>query len=341
MPIHTGIRSALGFLARSGRNQGASVRRAEQTLTLPDGERMPCDVYTPKGPATRGPVLFVHGMTWRGHRDPRMMAASEALAVTGRRVFTPRFPDILDMRIRLETVTRIADAARQLAEVEGRRVGLASVSFSAGMAISAAADPRARDHVASVLSIGAFTDATRAVRFLLTSPDADPYGRLVVLRDRLPQVREVSPGLRAALFGALQDQGFDPGEPRLPALREALSEADRRLLDLCLGPPERMSALNAELIAALGPEFEAFTITPAVAEALRARICLLHGAGDRVIPPSESVQLHALLRAAGRESWLALTSLIGHGHATPDLRAIASVPPLVEATRAFFAALDR
>ncbi|MCB9741354.1 MAG: hypothetical protein H6740_01895 [Alphaproteobacteria bacterium] len=341
MALRWGVRPALGFLTGSNSGRPGATRREPREVPMPDGEVLPGDRYTPLGPCARGAVLFVHGMTWRGERDPRIVSACEALAATGRAVWAPRFPDILDMRIRQATVQRIAAACAHIAAEEGQPIGVASVSFSAGMALIAAGQPEARDQVASVLAIGGFTEADRAIRFLLTSPDADPYGRLVVLRDRLPLVREVSPALRAALLAAIQDEGFDPGEPRLPAARAALSDSDRALLDLLLGPHAPRAGLVDEMITAMGPEMRDFTVTPELARAIRARVCLAHGRSDRVIPPEESIALHALLRAEGKDSRLVVTPLIGHGTVGFDPAAILSVPRLFDTMRAFFSALDR
>ena len=42
-------------------------------------------------------------------------------------------------------------------------------------------------------------------------------------------------------------------------------------------------------------------------------VSLIHGHGDRVIPSTESVQLHEALRSLGKNSQLTLTRLLDHG----------------------------
>ena len=67
-------------------------------------------------------------------------------------------------------------------------------------------------------------------------------------------------------------------------------------------------------------------------DSLRAAVALVHGADDRVIPPSESVMLHRRLRECKKKSRLSLTPAISHG----DTALTASmIPGLFDLTGTF------
>ena len=67
-------------------------------------------------------------------------------------------------------------------------------------------------------------------------------------------------------------------------------------------------------------------------DSLRAAVALVHGADDRVIPPSESVILHRRLRECNKKSRLSLTPAISHGDTTLTARMI---PALLDLTGTF------
>jgi dipeptidyl aminopeptidase/acylaminoacyl peptidase len=46
---------------------------------------------------------------------------------------------------------------------------------------------------------------------------------------------------------------------------------------------------------------------------MKAPLTLIHGSGDNVIPPSESLNLHYRMRELGKKSRLVVTPLISHG----------------------------
>jgi pimeloyl-ACP methyl ester carboxylesterase len=175
------------------------------------------------------------------------------------------------------------------------------MSFAGGLALLAAANPRFAPDVAFVVAVGAHDDLARVLRFYATAaiprPDgaivhlqAHPYGPLVLVYDHL--------------------EDFFPPEDVL-AVRGALrlwlwEEKDLARARLAALPPDSRAKLGALFdgkIASIAPallaEIDAHADATRAASphdhlgALHAPVFLLHGAGDSVIPATETLWLAA------------------------------------------------
>jgi pimeloyl-ACP methyl ester carboxylesterase len=173
------------------------------------------------------------------------------------------------------------------------------MSFAGGLGLLAASDPRFARDVAFVVAVGAHDDLARVARFFakgeIARPDgtvlhlaAHPYGAMVLVYDHI--------------------RDFLPAED-LEATKDALrlwlwedgSAARERLATL---PPDtrgRLGALFDGDIASIAPQILAeIDANEGAFEAasphghlsgLQAPVFLLHGAGDRVIPSTETLWL--------------------------------------------------
>ncbi|HXG02574.1 MAG TPA: hypothetical protein VNO23_04055, partial [Candidatus Binatia bacterium] len=186
-----------------------------------------------------------------------------------------------------------------------------AVSIGAGPAVLAAADDRVRDRVAAVVTLGGYASAHELVRFFLTGDYAFGPHRGHVRHD--PAVVEAFLGANADLLG-----GHDPR--RLAREEEA---ARRFLADL---PAETRALLNR-----LSP----LSVVPAV----RARLVLVHGRQDRVVPFTESLRLAAARPAGSRVVLLGSVDHVEAGgvaalaRSAQDLLALWSVMYAVRAMR--------
>jgi fermentation-respiration switch protein FrsA (DUF1100 family) len=152
----------------------------------------------------------------------------------------------------------------------------------AGPALLAAADPRVRERVSAVLSLGGYASAVEVLRFWLTGAYAYEGVRGRVEHD---------PELVRMFLRANADR-LDP------ASRAALEAADReaagRLLDA--PPPDLRRYLDA--------------LSPIrVASGIGARLILVHGRADRAVPYTESLRLAA---ARPDRTTLVLVGLVEH-----------------------------
>ncbi len=288
-------------------------------------------LYEPAGGASSALVVFP-GVHAGGVDEPRLATFSRHLASTGANVLSVPLPDLRAFRITPASTDLIEDATRwlagQAALAPTGRVGLVGVSFAGGLALVAAGRPSLADKVQLVVSLGGHANLPRVLRYLCTGQLADgtsrpphEYGTVVLLLaaiDRLVPPEQVAPlqrTVRAYLNASSEDQ-TDPA-----GMRTAL---DRVRADTAALPePARtyMQWVNDGETAALGEHLLPFVdvlgsdpaLSPERSPATMAPVFLLHGAGDNIIPSSETPAAAAYLRAHGNADvrWL-LTPYVTH-----------------------------
>jgi pimeloyl-ACP methyl ester carboxylesterase len=299
-PVQSHVRAA-ALLERFGQASAmASPEVAEELFPIARANEsaLRARLYLPHGRA-RGAIVLVPGVHRLGMDEPRLVRFARAVSASGVVVLTPEIRALVDYRIEGASADEIGEAARALHERVGTPVGVMGMSFAGGLALLAASDPRFAPDVAFVVAVGAHDDLARVARFFATGaiarPDgsilhltAHPYGPLVLVYDHV--------------------QDFVPGAD-LDATKEALrlwlwDDKDAARSRLAALPPDARAKLGALFdgdIASIAPqllaEVDANEGTLRAASphghlaGLRAPVYLLHGAGDSVIPASETLWL--------------------------------------------------
>jgi pimeloyl-ACP methyl ester carboxylesterase len=262
-------------------------------LPLPGAQ---ADLYLHAGLEAGRAMVLVHGFAPEGKEDPRVQSVASLLARVGFDVAVPTIPGLTAGRLGPEDVEPVIGALaarREKAVVVGASVG-------AGPALLAAADPRGRDRAGVVLSLGGYSSAAEVLRFWLTGTYAydGVHGRV-----------DHDPALVRMFVRANAD--------RLDTASRAVLEAGDR-------------DAAARFLDAPPPDFKRYldTLSPLrVASAIGARLMLVHGRGDPVVPYTESLRLAA---ARPERTTLVLVGLVGHveaadgsgGQAVRDLFAL-------------------
>ena len=278
----------------------------EQTQVLPSG--MKTRWYVPAELRADHAMLVVHGVHRLGIDEPRLVAFSRALASQGIEVMTPQLPGIADFRITPESITTIGDAAKELRARTGKKVGLFGLSFSGGLALMAAADARFKDDVAFVVAVGAHHDLSRVARFFATNetfkPDgtkfhiqAHEYGALVLAyahpEDFFPhdEAEVARACLRAVLYETTCQESSLPAATRVE-MKYVFAHDAAHFADRILTAANKHQA-----------EYAAVSPRGKLA-GLQAKVLLLHGSGDDVIPASETEWLAKEVPAQSLEAAL-------------------------------------
>jgi len=267
---------------------------AEHTDTLA-GERV--RFYRALGSNEDTPYLVLcAGAVQEGIDEPRFVALARALARRGLVVATPELQSLRAFRIDSQDPVRIARVVRALPT--DRPVGLAGISIGGSYCLVAATLPEIRDRIPCVFSFGGYADLEVLLYRWLTAPapDApgllDPHaeGREAVLRgnrDRIP-----------------------------PALLEATMASNASLSGE--QATRLLSGLREDLVA-LSP-----TQAPGVPS---ARIFLLHGAEDLIVPTNDARRLNEYFTRHQVRVRLLITDLFSHVDAG-DPSLIESLPLL-------------
>ncbi|OAN49904.1 hypothetical protein [Magnetospirillum moscoviense] len=295
-----------------------TARPARQSVTIGDTH---ADLYLPAEKARAGLVL-VPGADRSGKDHPRLVALAETLA---RLRFLVVVPDIANLR-RLELAGAdrrpIANAAGWLASDRHlARVGVVAVSYGVLPAVHAALDETA---VTFLLGIGGAYDLKATATFFTTGayregPGQDwmhavpnAYGKWVFVRSNLGRLDDSAD--RAAMDGIAQRRLNDPaaGIGDLVALLKPQGRAVMALLDNT--DPARVPALLDKLPPRIKAEIAQLDLAPRDLSPLTARLILVHGQDDRIIPWTESA---ALARMAPRAQLFVPTNL-AHAELRPS-----------------------
>ncbi len=219
------------------------------------------DRYAPASLRPGIPLVLVHGLSAAGKDDPRLREAARLLARAGFDVAVPTVAGLTVARLRPE------DTAAVVATIDAHRrpTVVMGVSVGAGPALLAAADPRVRDRVRTVVSLGGYASAVELVRYYLTG--------------------------RYALGDERGTVALDPEAVRLfiAANADLLDESARRLL---AADPARFDEQVRALSPALRQVLDALS-PERVVRSIPARLVLVHGRGDPAVPYTETRRLAA------------------------------------------------
>jgi pimeloyl-ACP methyl ester carboxylesterase len=282
--------------------QGLETRFADHPFKEEDGYALTPHgplrfrTYTPDVQNPSG-IVLLHGVHYLGIDDPRLWNLARALAGAGVLVMTPELQDLADYRVTARTIDVIGDSAVALSTRMGRKVGVLGLSFAGGLALMAADRKEYGDRIGFVVAIGAHDDMSRVARFfaanIITSPNgvetrlqAHEYGALVLAYSHLEDfftAKDV-PIAREALRQRLWEQ------PQAMRTAEALSPEGKYELDLLLHHRDQLRDPLLREITLHKDEMEA--VSPhGHLDQLHTPVFLLHGAGDTVIPASETLWL--------------------------------------------------
>lgn len=288
-----------------------------------DGRGYGADLYHPAGKVRAG-IVLVPGVQPEGKDEPRLVAMATTLARAGFAVLVPELPGMRRLRVHASDVQGIADACRWLVAhpgmVPGGRLGIGAVSYAVGPALLAAMQPDIGRRVRFVLGIGGYYDLAALLTYVTTG-DFRVDG----------QWRHMQPNRYGMWVFALSNMSLldDAGDRRLFAgmARRKLAEADANVDDLAAGLGPEGRALYAlltnsdrrrvpALIKALPPAIRRLIADLTVAGRpmgrLHARLILVHGRTDTIIPFTQS---EALARAvAPGQARLYLLDGFGHGN---------------------------
>jgi pimeloyl-ACP methyl ester carboxylesterase len=264
------------------------------------GASIPARIYLPLGVNAAPGIMVVHGMHYTGIDGPRLVAFARSLAATGFVVMTPQVPGIADYRVEAESADLIGVAAESFTQqLQVPRVGVLALSFSGGLALLAASDPRYSQSIAWIATVGGHYNLASVLRFFATGeavlPDgsvehlpAHEYGPLIVVYDEVQDFfapQDITTA-HEALKILLTDDSKASAE-----LAKNLSPSGQQTMKLIYRKQREhfAPALLAEVdkrsaqLAAASPAGRL--------NSLHMPVLLLHGSDDTVIPPTEMLWL--------------------------------------------------
>lgn len=288
-----------------------------------NGEPLDGDLYLPGRGRPRAGVVLVPGVVPLGHRDPRLVAFAQTLARAGFAVLAPSLPAYRLRQVQPGDVVRISAAFRHLVDhpdwAPQGRAGMVAFSYAVGFAVLAALDPAIREQVRFVVGIGGYYDLNEVLTYATTGHyrvdgrwrqrAADPYGQWVFLESARPHLGDARDRW---LLGEMARRKLENLDADLGPLARELGPEGRSIYRLLTNPdPAAVPARLADLPVAVRGVLDALTLHDKDLTALRARLILLTGEDDPLIPYTQSL---ALARAvpAGQAQVLIIHRVLGH-----------------------------
>lgn len=253
-------------------------------------------LYVPRDVENPPAMVVVHGLHQLGMDEPRLVNFAKSLAETGIEVLTPQVDAIADYRVEPQTIDLIGSSAQFLASRAREKVGVLGLSFAGGLSLIAAADPKYSSDVSFAVAVGAQDDVLRVEHYLVEGQTRWPDGRLLTTPPN-------EYGWLIVIYSHPEDF-FAPADVKRAReslrllLHEDVKGAKARATGLSVEGQRLMKAIfdhhgelfRDTLMADLDKHAaEADAVSPHDhIQALNAKVLLVHGEGDDVIPPSET-----------------------------------------------------
>ncbi|UWZ77909.1 alpha/beta hydrolase [Geoalkalibacter halelectricus] len=286
------------------------------------------DLYLPGEPVRAG-VLLVPGVAEEGKDDPRLVAFAYSLARSRFAVLVPELESMHRLEVRGENVDEVAAAFAWFRNrtdlVPSGRLGMMAFSYAVGPTVLAAKDAAVAEDVRFVAGVGGYYDIHAVMTFFTTGwfqdgerwrrGDPNRYGKWIFVEGNLDRLEHESD---RELFQEMADRRKDDLDAPIADLAEGLSEEGLALYRFITNEDRERAP---ELIAAL-PEFlrrdiDALNLADKDLGSLRARLILIHGLDDPIIPYTESRALKKAL-PAGQVDLFLVRGLM-HVDVTPGL----------------------
>ncbi len=294
--------SALKLVTATPKRVQISYRRSDR--------RHVGDLYGARSGRRRPALVLVPGAAPKGKDDPRLRAFAGSLARIGFVVLVPEIPGLRRLRVQASDARDIADAVAHLvaraSAGAGGKVGVVAISYSVGPAVLAALRPGSRDAIAFVLGIGGYYDLTSVVTYITTGHFRERPGtpwrrrrpnRYAKWVFMLSNAHHIGNPYDYALVRNIAQRKWADPRADVAALVARLGPEGRRILALVENrDPDKVAALLRGLPAAARREMQALDLKGRDFSGLGARLILVHGRDDAIIPYTES---RRLARAAG------------------------------------------
>ena len=274
-----------------------------------NGQQIAADLYRPAA-AIRAAIVLVPGAAEEGKDDPRLVAFARTLARTGFLVLVPQIEQIQKFCLRPDNSQDIVQAflvlQRHLPTQAPVAIGLGAFSYAAGPAILAALNEAIRNEVDFVLAIGGYYDIRQVMAFISTglyqrhnkmvALAPHPFTRLLFILSHKDLLPEQDNGLIQSYIEQYQHR---PEELDLDKVREALGAEGRSLLDLLQNTDlSRVEEFYNRLPHRVRENLDGLDMAQRDLSRLHARLLLIHGRDDNLIPYTQSLQLAKHVPAA-------------------------------------------
>jgi hypothetical protein len=275
-----------------------------------EGRLYAADIYWPGGnDVAEAVTVLVPGVVRLGKDDPRLVAFAQTLARARFLVFVPDLVNLRQLNVSSADAVALARAVRYIASRAGvgrkASVGMIAFSYAAGPAFLAAMAEDTRQSIRFVYAVGSYFSIETVVTYLTTghfrrnadspwsksTPSA--YATWVFIHSCAAWLDD--PDDRRILTTIADAKLADP-DAEISGLLAQLGAEGRNVHGLLTNSdPENVPGLIAGLPGPVLSELRALDLSTRDLSDLKARLILIHGRDDLLIPYTESIALAAAL----------------------------------------------
>ena len=260
------------------------------------------DLYRPSEAPFAG-IILVPGVTQHGKNDSRLVAFANTLTRFRFIVLVPDIPNLRNLKVRAEDSQAIKDAFIYLVSLPDlptqAQVGIGAFSYAIGPAVLAALDPTVRVKLDFVLSVGGYYGVEQAITFFTTGYfryknewhflEPNEYGKWVFV---MGNIERLSDPIDKANFRIMAQRKMNDPNVTIDDLAMNLTPEAASILTLLQNQnPELVPNLIISLPTAIRTDLDAINLSNKNLNQLKARLILLHGIDDNIIPYTESIAL--------------------------------------------------
>ncbi|BCR04206.1 alpha/beta hydrolase [Desulfuromonas versatilis] len=293
-----------------------------------EGRSYQGDLYQPV-PGSLAAILLVPGAAETGKDDPRLVAFARSLARARFTVLVPDLQSLRELKVNPGNVGELTDAFSALISrpdyAPGGRAGMLAFSYAAGPALLAAMEPSIRERVHFVFAVGGYHDLPGVLGFFTTGYfrengrlrhlEPNEYGKWVFVLSNLHRLSE--PADRRSFEAMVERKQVDLAADLSDLAADLSPEGERLYAFITNRDPARVAELIGGLPSSIQEDIEALDLAGKDLSELRARLILVHGYDDPIIPYTESI---ALASAVGKEqASLFLAEGLAHVDLQPGL----------------------
>ncbi len=286
------------------------------------------DLYIPQESALAS-IVLIPGVAAQGKEDLRLVAFATTLARSRFMVLVPEISNLRELKIRAEDSRTIIDAFTYLISrpdipVQGQ-AGIGAFSYAVGPAVLAALDPDVREKIDFILSVGGYYDVEQVITFFTTGYfkndngwqyiKPNEYGKWVFV---LSNIERLSKQTDKEIFYAIAQRKMDNPNASIEDLTNNLSvEANAVLALLKNQNYSETLTLITGIPNAIRADLNALNLSNKNLSQLNAKLILLHGIDDDIIPYTESILLSRAV--AEGQSELFIVDGLAHVNVHPNL----------------------
>jgi pimeloyl-ACP methyl ester carboxylesterase len=287
----------------SSRLKSVTYPPKRTSVTFPAaGRTIGGDLYLPDQKPLAG-ILLLPGAAEAGKDDPRLQAFANSLCRARFAVLVPDLEGFRSLQVSSSDIGQTADAFAWLVArpdlAPGGRAGIFSFSYASGPAILSALEPRVAGRVKFIMAVGGYHNVEHVLTFFTTGyyredgrwryMEPNSYGKWVFV---LSNLGRLSDPVDRELFQQAAKRKLADLKAPLHDLTVRLTPEGRRLYDFIENrDPARALALMDQLPEAIRRDVRALNLAERDLSRLKARMILVHGYDDDIIPYTESVAL--------------------------------------------------